>query len=141
LKRTALLLISTSCLISTGCQRAPKDAPPGTSYRTEAFQFKIDGAAPESIHGASVTRDFVTAVKTPPLLGRMFLADEHHPPTGPVAILSYRFWERRLGGDATIIGRNIQLNDKPFTIVGIMPTAFDIPPDTDVWIERAESSN
>ena len=57
-------------------------------------------------------------------LGRAFVADEDHPQTRYEAILSHGLWLRRFGGDRSIIGRTIRLNDKPYKVVGVLPETF-----------------
>jgi len=70
-----------------------------------------------------------------PMLGRTFLREEGQPGADRVAMLSRAFWERHYGGSPSVIGRTIQLDAQPYTIVGIMPAQFDFPPSgsIDVW--------
>src|SRR5262249_3834876 len=62
-------------------------------------------------------------------------AEEGQPGRDRVAVLSRSFWERHYGGAATAIGRTIQLDAQPYTVVGVMPADFDFPPGgrVDVW--------
>ncbi len=60
-----------------------------------------------------------------PELGRFFhAADEHGPNGSPYAVLSYTFWQTRFGGDRSIVGRAIELNKHPFTVLGVAPASF-----------------
>ena len=71
-----------------------------------------------------------------PLLGRMFTADEDRPNGPEMAVLGYPLWQARYGGDATVIGRTLMINDVPVEVVGIMPEGFRLP--TDFTSEAAE---
>ena len=68
-------------------------------------------------------------------LGRTFIADEDRTPdTHPVAIISDRLWREQFAGDPAIVGRAITLNDRPLTVVGVMPAGFKgVSFDTDLW--------
>ncbi len=79
----------------------------------------------EWIYGQIATANFFSVLGVKPLLGRTFLPDEDQKPGGnPVLVLSETFWRRRFGGDPAIVGRDVELNRHPFTIVGIVPAAF-----------------
>lgn len=67
--------------------------------------------------------------------GRTFRSEEGEPGRDHVAILSRAFWERHFGGSPGVVGRKIQLDGQPYTVVGIMPATFDFPPsgNIDVW--------
>ena len=69
-----------------------------------------------------------------PLLGRT-ISDEDDRPNGPlVAVLSYRAWQNELGGDPRAIGRTVQLDDRAYEIVGVMPAGFRfVQQDVDLW--------
>ena len=62
-----------------------------------------------------------------PALGRIFLPTEEAPSTEPVVVLSYSMWQRYFGGQADVLGRSLAVDGKPFTIVGVMPQAFQFP--------------
>jgi predicted permease len=75
--------------------------------------------------GSFVTANYFAELGTHPACGRVLdptVDDRAGAP--PVVVLSYGLWQRRLGGDPTVIGRVIHLNKKPFTVVGITPAAF-----------------
>jgi predicted permease len=80
-----------------------------------------------------VTRRHATATLFPllgvrPALGRFYDEAEDTPPTGAqVVVLDHGFWRRRFGGDSTIVGRTIELEGKPFTVVGVAPRGFTGP--------------
>ena len=75
--------------------------------------------------GYLVTHNYFDVVGVQPFLGRAFTAEEDAAPgQNPVAILSYGAWERRFGSDRTVVGKTVQFNGKPYTIVGVMPKGF-----------------
>ena len=60
----------------------------------------------------------------PALLGRTYLPDDGRPDAAPVVVLGYRFWQRQFGGDPSVVGRQLRLNDTVRTVVGVMPKRF-----------------
>ena len=80
---------------------------------------------PEQIFGELVSGDFFGVLGVRPALGRAFLPDEDKVPGASlVTVLSDSFWQRRLGGDPAVVGREITLNGHAFTVVGIAPEGF-----------------
>jgi predicted permease len=79
----------------------------------------------EWIYGQVTTADFFDVLGVKPILGRTFLPDEDRKPGGnPLLVLSETFWRRRFHGDSAVVGRNVELNQHPFTIIGVVPAAF-----------------
>jgi putative ABC transport system permease protein len=90
---------------------------------------------PERIPVVSATRDFLGAMGVAPAIGRFFGEDEDRARPATVAIISHRLWQRRFGGDTSVVGSKIQLNGVSRTIVGVMPPHFDYPSNrTDMWL-------
>jgi putative ABC transport system permease protein len=71
-----------------------------------------------------VTAGFFTTLQVQPALGRVIAADDDQPGSARVAVLSYGFWQRRYGGDPSMVGRSISLNAMPVTVIGILPADF-----------------
>jgi putative ABC transport system permease protein len=82
------------------------------------------GGEPEEVTVQNVTASFFPILGVSPLLGRPFTDAENTDAQSAVVILSYDFWQRRYGGDPNVIGRTIQLNARPQTVVGVMPPGF-----------------
>jgi predicted permease len=80
-----------------------------------------------------VSAGFFNVLGIRPLLGREFTRQEDMPGGESVAILSYEFWQRLFQGDASIVGRNVDLRGAPYTVVGIMPRGFRTDANVDVW--------
>ena len=82
---------------------------------------------PRRMNAECVTADMFKVLRTAPLAGRTFAADEDRPGSPSVVVLSYQFWQRELGGADDAVGRTITLNGVPTTVIGIMPRAFGGP--------------
>ncbi|MGC1618322.1 MAG: ABC transporter permease [Candidatus Acidiferrum sp.] len=89
--------------------------------------------------------DMFKVLRVPPVLGREFTAAEDKPGTH-VAMLSYRLWKTRFGGDPKVTDKRIVLDGTPYTVAGVMPADFQFPLDSqpmDLWttiaVEGAES--
>ncbi len=96
----------------------------------------------EQVSAMFFSWDLLPLLGVTPALGRL-ITEEEDVPDGPRAVmLSYAFWERRIGSDPNIIGRNIQFSGNGYTVVGVMPPRFrlDLPPETqipptaDIWV-------
>jgi predicted permease len=88
------------------------------------FNLSRSGEPPQRISGGEVSYDLLPALGVKPLLGRVFSSGEDRPGAGQFVVLSYAFWQSRLGSDAHIVGQSIQLDGAPYTVVGVMPQGF-----------------
>ncbi|MEW6130968.1 MAG: ABC transporter permease [Acidobacteriota bacterium] len=79
---------------------------------------------PEHIEGAQVSSSIFSLFGVEPFRGRIFSPEEDEKGKATTVILSHGFWLRRFGGDADTIGKSLVLNDKSYTIVGVMPAEF-----------------
>jgi putative ABC transport system permease protein len=79
---------------------------------------------PERIKARRVTASFFSVLRSEPILGRVFTADEDRPGGQRVAVISHGFWQRRFAGDPAVIGRHLVLDDVPHVIVGVMGRQF-----------------
>ncbi|HEX8139616.1 MAG TPA: ABC transporter permease [Pyrinomonadaceae bacterium] len=99
-----------------------------------AFYNYNAGDSPERIRGARVTAGFFTTLGAQAALGRTFNTDEERPGAERVVVLSHRFWVSHLAANREVIGRALSLSGRSFTIVGVMPEAFDFPTrEAQVW--------
>src|SRR5688572_22402090 len=89
---------------------------------------------PRRMNAQLVSSEFFPLLGVAPLLGRT-ISDEDDRPNGPrVAVLSYRAWQDQLGGDPRAIGRTVQLDERPYEIVGVMPAGFGfVQQDVELW--------
>lgn len=93
---------------------------------TRTFIARLDaGGVPEVTFGELVSWDYFQTLGVPMALGRSFVEEEDRTPgTHPVAILGHRTWTQRYGADPDILGRSIEVNGRPYTVVGVAPRAF-----------------
>ncbi|MGB6831813.1 MAG: ABC transporter permease, partial [Candidatus Acidiferrum sp.] len=92
---------------------------------------------PTVVNTSVVTPELFSVFGEKPLAGRVFYSDDGKPGAAPVVILSENLWRGVLGADPNIIGSNIDLDKRSFTVVGIMPAAFRFPLLTEteqLWI-------
>lgn len=95
---------------------------------------------PEQVFGVHASGNFFRLLGVTPILGRDFVPAEDQPGHDQVAIISYGLWQRRFGGDRDIVGRSVLLDEKPFTVVGVLPRGFSLFGTSlqfDVWMPMA----
>jgi len=104
------------------------------AFRQLRYAFAGPGE-PLDVPSVRATPNLFTLLRANAMLGRTFLEEEGRPGADHVAILSQPFWQRHFGGSTSALGRTIQLDAQPYTVVGVMPAQFDFPPSasTDVW--------
>jgi predicted permease len=90
---------------------------------TDGLSFSYDGRA-ERVMGEGVSGSYFAVLGVRPIIGQPFTSDVRRGNWAPEAVLSYGFWQRRFAGDPGVIGRAVQLNTYPFTIVGVSPPGF-----------------
>src|SRR5438093_323263 len=93
-----------------------------------------DGDEPERFEGATVTWNLFPTLGIEPILGRQFRPDEDRAGGPPVVLLSHGVWQRRYASDPKIVGRTINVNGTPSTVVGVMPPRFQFPERAQLWI-------
>jgi len=89
---------------------------------------------PERLDGRQVSAGFFNVLGVTPTLGRNFSPDEDRPGANPVALISHGFWQRRLGGDPSVINKPLQLNNESFTVIGVLPQTFEWQSPVDVFV-------
>jgi putative ABC transport system permease protein len=92
---------------------------------------------PQRLVGVKATAHYFNAYGVKPVLGRMLLPEEDAPGKSHVVVLSYPFWQRVFGGTSDVVGRPIQLNGEPYTVVGVAPAGFGLTSKIDVWTPMA----
>jgi len=105
-------------------------------------RFSLQGASePEAVETARVSSNFFQVMGIKPDLGRGFLPEEEIPGEEHVVVLGHDLWLSAFGGDASVVGRTIQLNGESYTVVGIAPGGFHYPrPLTNAWVPLAPTS-
>src|SRR5215213_7343262 len=103
--------------------------------------FNLTGnGEPERLSCAQVTSSLFTTLGVQPVRGRFFLSEEDKPGAINVAVVSEAFWQRRYSRDESILQSTLTLNNKPYTIIGVMPNSFRFPGEFDVWLPLALDS-
>ena len=106
------------------------------SERINVTLARSEGA--ERILGARVTGGFFTVFDVQPAVGRVFGPAEDQPGRDTVVVLSDRLWRRQFGADPAIVGRDVTLNGRPHTVIGIMPPSFDFASNREeLWVPMA----
>jgi putative ABC transport system permease protein len=94
-----------------------------------------DGGDPERIRLGRLTPTVFSVLQARPLIGRVFDPRDAASAQSDVAILSHGFWQRRFAADPGVLGRSIRLDERAYTVVGVMPAAFAFPDrETAAWI-------
>ena len=108
------------------------------AFRQVDFTFAGSGE-PRNVPGVRATPELFSVLKANAELGRAFTADEGVWGADNVVVVSRGFWERVLGADRAIIGKTIQLDSLPITVVGVMPQGFEFPTaaNAEVWMPLA----
>ena len=113
----------------------------GISYSAfTAFTLTGQGGEPEQVQGLRTAYDLFPMLGLTPAIGRGFAADEDRPGGADVALLSHGLWQRRFGGAKDVVGRTINLDGRPHTVIGVMPRAASQFPMNQValWTPRPE---
>jgi putative ABC transport system permease protein len=102
---------------------------------TEASLTLQGASEAERIKVTAATADLFPLLGVRPLLGRTFGDGQATTGKGEVVVLGEKLWRRRFGGDPSLLGRTIQLDGAPYTVLGVMPASFDFPPNgaADAW--------
>lgn len=91
------------------------------------YGFNLTGTGEaERISAQLVSDDFFSVLGVKPLLGRTFIAGEDEINTNPVVVISAGFWQRKFAGASDALGRTLALDDKSYTIIGILPAGFNL---------------
>jgi putative ABC transport system permease protein len=112
-----------------------RDQPTGLQRLGGAWQvtYNLTGIdEPERLSGAAVTASLFPVLGVAPSLGRVF---SERPDEDPLSVvLAHSVWRRRFAADDNVIGRTIDLNGRPHTVIGVMPDGFAFPPQTELWV-------
>ena len=107
----------------------------GVQYRSFTVS---DGGDSDRYAGAAVSHELFPLLGKSPQLGRGFTADDDRPGAEPVVLIGDDLWKRRYNSDPSIVGRAIQVNSRPHTVVGVMPPKFKFPENQYLWLPLAE---
>lgn len=142
--RDADRLVSVSERLPGFSSVIPMNAPDFQAFRERQNVFSAMGiysnkhfdlsgtGTPERVNGARASASVFPLLGVSPILGRTYTEDEDRPGHA-VVVLSYGLWQRHFGGDENVVGRTIQLNREPYTVIGVMPRTFAFPQYGEGW--------
>jgi putative ABC transport system permease protein len=96
------------------------------AFRQWSWQL-TNGGEPQQLQGVRVSANFFEAVGARPLIGSTFTSDQDQEGAAPVAVISYRLWQKEFGGDPQVTGKTMTLNGRTVALVGVMPRDFEFP--------------
>ena len=104
------------------------------------FNVSEEGRAPERYNGAYVSANIFRLIGQQALIGRGFIPGDDEDGASPVVVIGYGIWQSRYGGERSVLGRTIKVNDLPAAVVGVMPPGMQYPPNTDLWLPIGQAT-
>ena len=136
--------------LTHGDERVRFSLPELRDYRAQASSLEsLEGASdeegvlgeggnpPQAFQMERASSGIFDMLHVHPVLGRGFLPGDDKPGAAPVVLLGYGVWKERYGSSPDVIGRAVRVNEKPATIIGVMPEGFKFPSNTDFWMPLA----
>ena len=102
-------------------------------YSRRAFNLATEGGS-DRIEGAAVTMDFMKVLGLQPIIGRTFTQEEDAPKGPLVTLIGEAVWHERYGGREDVLGRELKLNSRVYTIIGVLPKAAEFPGGVRLWV-------
>ena len=96
--------------------------------------FNLTSGEPERIDGATITSSLMSVLGVSAQLGRTFQADDDEHQDRNLVLISDGLWKRRFGGDRSVVGRTITIDEVPHTVVGVMASGFQFPARSELWV-------
>ncbi|HNH81686.1 MAG TPA: ABC transporter permease [Acidobacteriota bacterium] len=106
------------------------------AHRFDNFKLS-DGQIPERVNGRQVSGQFFETLGVKPLLGRLISAVDDQRTSEPATVISYGLWQRRFAAEPGVLGRVIKINDRPYTVIGVLPQSFRFYGTQDVFVPLA----
>ena len=107
------------------------------AVRTYAFMSMTGSGEALHLQAANTSGNFFNVLRSTALLGRLYTSSECQPGQNSVTVLSYGFWQKHLGGDPSVIGRAIDLDDRAYSIIGVLPRTAQYPSTADLFLPLA----
>jgi predicted permease len=104
------------------------------AFRTVGYNLFVPGTTPEPVSVAEMSAVGFRVAGVDPAMGRYFGPRDERPDAPKVVVLGDDVWRRRFGADTSIVGREIQLGDAFFSVIGVMPSGFAFPVNHSYWI-------
>jgi predicted permease len=108
------------------------------AVRSNADMSMTGAGDPTRVQAVYASPSFFSVLRTDAFLGRVFHASDADPGgNNNVAVLSYAFWKSHLGSDPAVLGRRLELNQQPYTVIGVMPKTMQYPATVDFFLPFA----
>jgi putative ABC transport system permease protein len=116
------------------------------TYRDQAADFEglvefhqmnfdlLKRGEPDRVDTGVVSPNFFDVLGIEPILGRSFVPEDDKPGAPAVLIVSYSYWQSKFGGDPAIVGQVLEMNDRPHTVIGVLPGVPHYPQENDVYM-------
>lgn len=117
------------------------DSIAGVGYNGAGASVAIENGSASYISTASVSGDFFRVIGVEPILGRALSRDDDVIGAETVLVITHDLWQRRYGGARDVLGRKVNLEGLPFTIVGVMPPDLNYPRGVEAWATLAASAS
>src|SRR5919106_1730949 len=114
-------------------EQATADFDALVEYHQMSFDLLRRGD-PDRVNTGVVSHNFFNVLGIAPIIGRTFRAEDDRPGAEPVLILSHSYWQSKFGGDPNIVGQVFEMNDRPHTVVGVLPNVPHYPQENDVYM-------
>ncbi|HZS53540.1 MAG TPA: ABC transporter permease, partial [Bryobacteraceae bacterium] len=114
------------------------------AFTNETFSVSTGAAEPIESQAARVSWNFFAVLGVAPAIGRAFTAEEGNAGAKPVVMISNAFWRQRFHGNPSVIGKLIDLDSKPYTIIGVVPPSFQfglLGDDINIWTPHIDELN
>jgi putative ABC transport system permease protein len=140
-----LLLVRQSARLA-GVQNSGVSIREYFTYREQAKEFEslveyhqmsfdlLNRGEPDRVQTGVVSHNFFDVLGIKPLVGRSFREEDDRPGADAVLILSHPYWTSRFGGDPNIVGQVFEMNDRPHTVIGVLPDVPLYPQPDDVYM-------
>ena len=94
----------------------------------------FDSNQSELVDGRHVSADFFSVLGIKPVLGRTFMSHEDRPDSQPVIVISSGFWQRKFAGKPDVLGKTLNVDEKSYTIIGVLPPNFQFFRDDELFV-------
>jgi putative ABC transport system permease protein len=108
-------------------------------YNRNSYNLTGVGEA-ERILTCQASADLFAALRVNAAIGRVFTNDEDKPGATPVVVLSYGLWQRRFGGQTSVLNQPLTFNARTYTVIGVMPQGFQYPSRVEMWVPVGQVS-
>ncbi|MDB4915445.1 MAG: Permease [Gemmatimonadetes bacterium] len=118
-----------------------KLVPAMAAFINSTRNLTINGGTPVLLNAATASANYFDVIGVHPKLGREFAPGDDKQGSAPIVVLGEGFWRTTFGGDSGVVGRTIQVDGKPYTVVGVAPSSINFPRHMDAWFPLVPSKD